>query len=242
MNDATLMQIAFLVARESKCVSHQVGAVISKNGRIISTGINGTHSGSKNCCDHALDKGWLCDDIKTPKEIKIGFEKFNPPYGSTHCFEALNIYKFVKVIGEIVYHWDHLQKTWYRTSTPFSILKTLKTIVWVNPNFGENKHLKTLNPFYREEHSKWSSENEIHAEKNALLFCNKHGLSVDGATMYVTLSPCYQCAKELPMSGITRVVYCDLYDKNSSDWKDILTKSGIEVCRIDKSLLTEIKW
>lgn len=56
------MQIAYLVAQESKCVSHKVGALIVVDGRIISTGYNGTQSGSCNCNDHAKTKGWLLAD------------------------------------------------------------------------------------------------------------------------------------------------------------------------------------
>lgn len=46
------MNIALEIAKGSKCVSKQVGAVIVKEGRIISTGYNGTPAGYKNCCDH----------------------------------------------------------------------------------------------------------------------------------------------------------------------------------------------
>lgn len=40
------------LATASKCVSKQVGAIIVKNGRILSTGYNGTPAGHTNCCDH----------------------------------------------------------------------------------------------------------------------------------------------------------------------------------------------
>lgn len=45
----TLLKIAYLFGQHSKCVSKQVGAVIARDGRIISTGYNGTPSGFKNC-------------------------------------------------------------------------------------------------------------------------------------------------------------------------------------------------
>lgn len=51
MKDSTFMAIAKTIASESKCVSIGVGAVIVKDDRIISTGYNGTPSGSPNCCD-----------------------------------------------------------------------------------------------------------------------------------------------------------------------------------------------
>lgn len=45
------LKTAYLLGQESKCVSKQVGCVIAKDKRIISTGINGTPPGYKNCCD-----------------------------------------------------------------------------------------------------------------------------------------------------------------------------------------------
>ena len=52
LNDANFINIASELATASKCVSKQVGAVIVKDGRILSTGYNGTPAGFTNCCDH----------------------------------------------------------------------------------------------------------------------------------------------------------------------------------------------
>lgn len=59
MKAATYLQIAYLISQESKCCSWKVGAVIEKDGRIISTGYNGSPAGGVNCCDHAEEQGWL---------------------------------------------------------------------------------------------------------------------------------------------------------------------------------------
>lgn len=53
------MQMAYLISQESKCVSWKVGALIVKDGRVISTGYNGTPPGAVNCCDHAKEQGWI---------------------------------------------------------------------------------------------------------------------------------------------------------------------------------------
>jgi len=50
--DRNFINIALEIATASKCVSKQVGAVIVKNGRILSTGYNGTPPGYVNCCDY----------------------------------------------------------------------------------------------------------------------------------------------------------------------------------------------
>lgn len=52
LNDKIFINIAIEIASASKCVSKQVGAVIVKDGRILSTGYNGTPAGFQNCCDY----------------------------------------------------------------------------------------------------------------------------------------------------------------------------------------------
>ena len=52
LNDKNFLNIANEISSASKCVSKQVGAVIVKNGRILSTGYNGTPPGFQNCCDY----------------------------------------------------------------------------------------------------------------------------------------------------------------------------------------------
>lgn len=51
----------------------------------------------------------------------------------------------------------------------------------------------------------------IHAEMNALLYCAKEGISVNGTTCYVTHFPCLNCTKALIQAGIKRIVYHEAY-------------------------------
>lgn len=51
----------------------------------------------------------------------------------------------------------------------------------------------------------------LHAEANAITKVSKSSNSSEGATLYVTASPCIECAKLIIQSGIKRVVYCDAY-------------------------------
>lgn len=118
------IKTAFIWSNESKCVSQHVGAVIVKDGRIISTGYNGTPSGLPNCCD-----------------------------------------KFDK------------------------------------------------NAFNKYEHSKWSDDNEIHAEMNALMFAVKYNVEVEGCDLYTTISPCNECLKNISMTGIKNIYYLYLYER-----------------------------
>ena len=173
MKPSSFMQIAYLVSQESKCVSWKVGAVIAKNGRIISTGYNGTREGGVNCCDHAHEQGWT-EQRYSPV----------PPH-----------------VNQVV-----------------------------------------LKNEFREVHSAWSSAHEIHAELNAILFAAKNGLPIDGATMYVTLSPCRECAKSILQTGIKKLVYSELYDRNQPGWDQELIDAGVEVHQLPKSKLTSLNW
>ena len=71
----------------------------------------------------------------------------------------------------------------------------------------------------------------LHAEANAISKIAKSGNSSLGATLYVTASPCIECAKLIIQSGIKRVVYKDEY--RLTDGIDLLTRAGIEVEKID---------
>lgn len=102
--------------------------------------------------------------------------------------------------------------------------------VAVEKGFGELLNGKVvLNKEKRHLHSQWSEKNEIHAEQNAIIFAAREGLSIKGATLYTTHSPCPMCCKLLSQSGITHIFYDILYDRSPSDWKDILVRSGIKV-------------
>ncbi len=125
ISDIHFINIAKEIASASKCISKQVGAVIVKDGRILSTGYNGT------------------------------------PAGYTNCNE----------------HWDNV---------------------------------------YTKEHHEWSKTYEIHAEMNAIIWAARKGISIEGATVYVTLEPCSECSKNLIASGIKRIVYTVAYEYNES--------------------------
>jgi dCMP deaminase len=50
-----------------------------------------------------------------------------------------------------------------------------------------------------------------HAEQNAIVQAARHGISIDGATLYCTNNPCLGCAKLLINAGVKRIVYEDAY-------------------------------
>lgn len=70
----------------------------------------------------------------------------------------------------------------------------------------------------------------LHAEANAITKVARSNNSSDGATLYVTASPCVECAKLIIQSGIKRVVFHELY--RMTDGVDLLTRAGVECVHI----------
>ena len=70
----------------------------------------------------------------------------------------------------------------------------------------------------------------LHAEQNSIFFAAKKGISTEGCTIYVTLSPCYECSKAIIQSGIKRVVYKEPYTDTTP--LEFLQENGVEVHQI----------
>lgn len=150
------IDMAALVAGQSTCTRLQVGAVMVREGRVISIGYNGVPS-----------KQLHCDDY-----FKAEYEKsYKDKYSS----------------------WEEFIKS------------------------AEFKDL----------HGKFSNENELHAEQNAILFAAKNGIATGKSSLYITLSPCINCAKIIISAGIEKVYYKELYDR-SQEGVVLLMKNGVE--------------
>ncbi|MBO4570363.1 MAG: dCMP deaminase family protein [Bacteroidales bacterium] len=72
----------------------------------------------------------------------------------------------------------------------------------------------------------------LHAEANAITKVAKSGNSSEGATLYVTASPCMECSKLIIQAGIKRVVYRDEY--RILDGVELLRRAGVEVVKYDE--------
>lgn len=127
------MELAEKLALRSHCVKAQVGAVLTKDTRIVSLGYNGPPAGTHNC-----DQEWPIDGCARD--------------------------------------------------------------------------------------SKGSCSLALHAEQNAILYAVKNNTTIDGSTLYVTLSPCIACARVIYTMGIKRVFYKNSY----AEFKNIATDEGVE--------------
>lgn len=73
----------------------------------------------------------------------------------------------------------------------------------------------------------------LHAEQNAIIQAARHGVNIDGATLYCTTMPCVICTKMLINAGIRRVVYDQGYADELA--RAMIAESGIEVARFRDS-------
>lgn len=147
--DDIYMELAVNLARRSHCIKRHVGAVLTKDTRIISIGYNGPPSGTHNC-----DEEWPGEGC--PRDSKGG------------CSLA------------------------------------------------------------------------IHAEQNAILYAVKNKTSVEGADLYVTLSPCLACARIIYSMGIKKVIYLHSYSEYkglaNDEGVDFLNKFGVECVKYEGDL------
>ena len=72
----------------------------------------------------------------------------------------------------------------------------------------------------------------LHAEANAITKLARSNNNSDGSTLYVTASPCIECAKLIIQAGIKRVVYAEKY--RLEDGIDLLRKAGTEVIYMEQ--------
>ncbi|GAB3902147.1 cytidine/deoxycytidylate deaminase family protein [Larkinella knui] len=134
--DDIFMELAVNLSKRSHCIKAQVGAVLTKETRIISIGYNGPPSGTHNCDEEFPGVG-------CPRD------------------------------------------------------------------------------------SKGSCSLALHAEQNAILYAAKNGAVIEGATIYVTLSPCIACARIIFSMKIAKVVFLHSY----AQYKGIPTDEGVEFLR-----------
>ena len=187
--DRVLMQTAQLFAKQSKAEKLKVGAVLAREGRVLITGYNGTVSGFSNICEDTL---FICpkcnkpiDDV-TEKNLRLQPDPFNTGNDITLACPNMDCRSIFKKRANLTEF--------------FNAHTTMKRIAMFH--FPEFVHLKTR-------------DFVLHAEQNVITYAAKRGIATDGCTLYITHSPCKECAKLIVQAGIVRVVYGDLYRDSS---------------------------
>ncbi len=74
----------------------------------------------------------------------------------------------------------------------------------------------------------------IHAEANAIIQAAKNGVQIDGATIYVTASPCWSCFKEIANAGLRRICYGEFY--RDQRIFDVASRLNIELVHLQSTI------
>jgi dCMP deaminase len=81
-------------------------------------------------------------------------------------------------------------------------------------------------------------QSTVHSEQNCISDCAKRGISVEGATAYITHYPCVNCTKILAASGIKCIKY--YYDyKNNDISRDLMSEAGIKLLKLSKKVFEQ---
>ena len=197
--DKPLMETAYVWAKQSSCTRRQVGGVISKDGRIIVIGYNGTISGESNDCE---EPEYKCPECNVTSK------------------EPEKIFDYISANKEMMIDDPYNQKILLKgickkCSSYLSSFIDMDTEMNYGSTFNENLAKKIFYDHYKE---MVTSDFTLHAEQNIISFAAKHGISLKDTILHITLSPCKICAKLLAQSGIKEIIY----DK---EYKD---KSGIK--------------
>jgi len=75
----------------------------------------------------------------------------------------------------------------------------------------------------------------LHAEQNAIIQAARHGVNIDGSTLYCNTMPCSICTKMLINAGILRIVYDAGYADDLA--REMVAEAGIEVVRFEREAL-----
>ncbi len=109
---------------------------------------------------------------------------------------------------------------------------------WKETNDHEENKLSFEDYIRTQDHHSWSLKNEIHAEHNCILWAAKEGISTNQSIMYTLYSPCIYCAKAIACTGIIRVVYELIFERDPSGI-EFLNQYGIECVQYQKDILQD---
>lgn len=148
----------------------------------------------------------------------------------------------VKVAAIIAKSGRTISTGWNGVPSGFSHCEEIFTIVKKPVHFGNLDPNREPNQYFfydteitKEEfmhkHHEFSEENEIHAEANAIAFAAKNNISTEGSDMFVTITPCSNCAKLILASGIKKLYYKSVYDRNPAGFE--LLKKAQEKGKIE---------
>lgn len=185
--DEYAMSMAYSASLRSADLSRQVGAVLTKNKMILTTGANDipTFGGGLYWPEMIDDK---IQDIEGGRDYTIGYD--------SNTDEKQNI------INDII---DKF-KTEIDDTDDKTIRKNKNKLSELIFRALNNSKIKDITEYGR----------VVHAEMEAILSCARSEINTHKATLYCTTFPCHNCAKHIVASGIEKVFYIEPYPKSKA--------------------------
>ncbi len=88
---------------------------------------------------------------------------------------------------------------------------------------------------YTKEHHNWSYKYEIHAEMNAIVWAARNWIKIEGATVYCTYEPCFDCTRAMLAAWIKRIVFSEKYKHHTwTELEDFIKACNCEIVQIKK--------
>ncbi len=200
------MYHAHAAARQSACLSRQVGAaILSVDGNIVATGANDVPKFGGGVYEEGGDLDHRCHVWEWGTEPKfIGCHNNRKKSGLRRDIGAWLAKSFSKQLAEIAHPRQELVSD-IAAEARDKTRKEIEEFFNKSEELFENMPgIKDLIEFSR----------SIHAEMNALVAAARNGFSPVGATLYCTTYPCHNCARHLVTAGIHQVYYIEPYVKS----------------------------
>lgn len=89
---------------------------------------------------------------------------------------------------------------------------------------------------YTKDHHDWSYKYEIHAEMNAIVWAAREWIAVEGATIYCTYEPCFDCTRAIIAAGLKRIIFAEKYKHHTWDEiKEYVEQNGATISHLERS-------
>ena len=205
------MYMAYTSSLKSADLSRQVGAVLTKDRNIISTGANDIprFGGGQYWPEYNEENGEIYD-IENGRDYKVGHDS--------------NQIEKKKIIDEL-----------------FNSIVNEFPSIFNGDNNEHSKNMSRLNELIGKSSLKDITEygRVVHAEMDAILACGRTNNSTKDSSIFVTTFPCHNCAKHIVSAGIKEVFFIEPYPKSKALelWSDSMMLKSAKNDGLDKKLM-----
>jgi len=220
--DDYFLKIVDAVSDRCSCTRGKTGAIFVKDNRILVTGYAGAPPGLDHCFEYGDDLEERVKIVTKDQLYKILMKNYN----------KLKIFDLNKTHRtDLVLDNDFIKDITFSECNDDECIKTIKSFKYKNIEYTlniENDRYEAI--------KKVHCVTTNHAELNCILQAAKNGISVEGCTVYVGMTPCYNCSMALISIGVKRIVCAKRYHAGANS-EYILKKVGISIIHKDEEVV-----